>query len=237
MMCEMFGKAEGCCKGKGGAMHTGDVSVGALTANAIVGGNLPIAAGVALAYKMQKKKNVIVCFFGDGASNEGNFHEALNMASLWDLPVVYVVENNLYGMSTHIRDAMAVEHVAARAGAYAMPGIRVDGMDVQAVCSAVRTAAERARGGRRRRHGPRGHRGGRRRPAAPARRGADDPGGRRGRPGHRFHAGIRAPRAQGARPRRYGGEYRRRRRNEASGPPPRPGETGKRAVPGRPKPE
>ena len=87
MMCEMFGKAEGCCGGKGGAMHTGDFSVGALTANAIVGGNIPISAGVALAFKMQKKDNVIVCFFGDGASNQGSFHETMNAAALWKLPV------------------------------------------------------------------------------------------------------------------------------------------------------
>ena len=96
MMCEMFGKADGCCGGKGGAMHTGDIDVGVIPANAIVGGNLPIAAGVGLAFKMKKKDNVVVCFFGDGASNEGSYHETMNAAGLWKLPVIYVCENNMY---------------------------------------------------------------------------------------------------------------------------------------------
>lgn len=148
MMCEMFGKAEGCCKGKGGAMHTGDISVGAITANAIVGGNLPIAAGVALRCKMLKTDNVAVCFFGDGASNEGAFHEALNAAAVWKLPVVYVCENNLYSATTSIKMTCNLEHVAAgRACAYDIPGEVVDGNDVLAVNEAAQRAIERARKG------------------------------------------------------------------------------------------
>lgn len=146
MMCEMFGKADGCCGGKGGAMHTGDPSVGALTANAIVGGNLPIAAGVALAYKMQKKDNVIVCFFGDGATNEGSFHETMNAAAVWKLPVIFVCENNLYSATTSIKLTTSVEHPAAdRAVAYGIPAEIVDGNDVLAVYDAATRAIERAR--------------------------------------------------------------------------------------------
>lgn len=148
MMCEMFGKAEGCCKGKGGAMHTGDISVGAITANAIVGGNLPIAAGVALRCKMLKTDNVAVCFFGDGASNEGAFHEALNAAAVWKLPVVYVCENNLYSATTSIKMTCNLEDVAAgRACAYDIPGEVIDGNDVLAVNEAAQRAIERARKG------------------------------------------------------------------------------------------
>ncbi|MBR6348238.1 MAG: thiamine pyrophosphate-dependent dehydrogenase E1 component subunit alpha [Spirochaetales bacterium] len=148
MMCEMFGKEEGCCHGKGGAMHTGDVSVGALTANAIVGGNLPIAAGVALAFKMQKKNNVVVCFFGDGASNEGSFHETMNAASKWKLPVVYVCENNLYAANTSIKLTCTSDNPAYdRAPAYNIPAEIVDGNDVLAVNEAATRAIARARKG------------------------------------------------------------------------------------------
>lgn len=148
MMCEMFGKAEGCCKGKGGAMHTGDISVGALTANAIVGGNLPIAAGVALRCKMMHTDNVAVCFFGDGASNEGSFHEALNAAAVWKLPVVYVCENNLYSATTSIKLTCVLDNVAAdRGSAYGIPAEVVDGNDVLAVNEAAKRAIERARSG------------------------------------------------------------------------------------------
>lgn len=149
MMCEMFGKAEGCCGGKGGAMHTGDFSVGALTANAIVGGNIPIAAGVALAFKMQKKDNVIVCFFGDGASNQGSFHETMNAAAVWKLPVVFVCENNLYSATTSIKLTCNMENVAAdRAVAYDIPSEVVDGNDVLAVNEAAERAIKRAREGK-----------------------------------------------------------------------------------------
>lgn len=144
MMCEMFGKADGCCGGKGGAMHTGDASVGAMTANAIVGGNLPIAAGVALAFKMQKKDNVVVCFFGDGASNEGSYHETMNAAGLWKLPVIYVCENNQFGMTVPTWQSTSVENIADRAAGYGIPGEVVDGNDVVAVYEAFARAKERA---------------------------------------------------------------------------------------------
>ena len=148
MMCEMFGKAGGCCGGKGGAMHTGDISVGAMVANAIVGGNLPIAAGVAAAFKMQKKDNVVVCFFGDGASNEGSYHETMNAAGLWGLPVVYVCENNLYSANTSIKLTCCQENVAAdRAAVYGIPSEVVDGNDVLAVNEAAARAIARARAG------------------------------------------------------------------------------------------
>nr|WP_325245115.1 thiamine pyrophosphate-dependent dehydrogenase E1 component subunit alpha [uncultured Oscillibacter sp.] len=148
MMCEMFGKAEGCCGGKGGAMHTGDASVGAMTANAIVGGNLPIAAGAALAFKLQKKDNVVVCFFGDGASNEGSYHETMNAAGLWKLPVIYVCENNLYSANTSISLTCCQKNVAAdRAAVYGIPSEVVDGNDVVAVNEAATRAIARARAG------------------------------------------------------------------------------------------
>ena len=148
MMCEMFGKEEGCCRGKGGAMHTGDIEVGALVANAIVGGNLPIAAGVALAFKMQKKDNVIVCFFGDGATNEGSFHESMNAAAIWKLPVIYVCENNLYSATTSIALTCNMPNPAAdRAVAYAIPAEIVDGNDVLKVNEAAAKAIRRARSG------------------------------------------------------------------------------------------
>ena len=148
MMCEMFGKADGCCGGKGGAMHTGDISVGAIPANAIVGGNLPIAAGVGLAFKMQKKDNVVVCFFGDGASNEGSYHETMNAAGLWKLPVVYVCENNMYSANTSISLTCCQKNVAAdRAAVYGIPSEVVDGNDVLAVNEAAECAIARARAG------------------------------------------------------------------------------------------
>ena len=148
MMCEMFGKADGCCGGKGGAMHTGDISVGAIPANAIVGGNLPIAAGVGLAFKMQKKDNVVVCFFGDGASNEGSYHETMNAAGLWKLPVVYVCENNMYSANTSISLTCFQKNVAAdRAAVYGIPSEVVDGNDVLAVNEAAERAIARARAG------------------------------------------------------------------------------------------
>ena len=129
-------------------MHTGDISVGAITANAIVGGNLPIAAGVALRCKMMKTDHVAVCFFGDGASNEGAFHEAMNAAAVWKLPVVYVCENNLYSATTSIRLTCNLEDVAAGRGcAYGIPSEVVDGNDVLAVNEAAARAIDRARKG------------------------------------------------------------------------------------------
>lgn len=148
MMCEMFGKADGCCKGKGGAMHTGDMSVGALPANAIVGANLPISAGVAYSFKLRRQKNVVVCFFGDGATNEGAFHEAMNAAAIWKLPVVYVCENNLYAATTSVKITTNKENPAAdRACAYDIPAEVLDGNDVIAVNEAATRAIARARNG------------------------------------------------------------------------------------------
>jgi TPP-dependent pyruvate/acetoin dehydrogenase alpha subunit len=148
MMAEMFAKSTGCCKGKGGAMHTGDISVGALPAIAITAGGMPVAVGVGLSCKMRKTDNVVVCFFGDGASNEGAFHEAMNAASIWNLPVVFVCENNLYGASTHIRQVINVENIADRAVAYGMPGEVVEGNDVLKVNEAATRAIARARAGK-----------------------------------------------------------------------------------------
>ncbi len=147
MMAEVLGKSGGYCKGKGGSMHIADVAHGNLGATGIVGGNLPVAVGAALAQKQKNSGQVVLCFFGDGASNTGNFHEALNMASIWKLPVVFVVENNLYGMSVPWREVSALPDVASRAAAYGFPGIIVDGMDVLAVRGAVAEAVARARRG------------------------------------------------------------------------------------------
>ncbi|HHW47337.1 MAG TPA: thiamine pyrophosphate-dependent dehydrogenase E1 component subunit alpha [Clostridiaceae bacterium] len=147
MMAEMFAKANGCCRGKGGAMHTGDMSVGAVPAIAIVGGGIPIAVGIGLSLKMRKTRNVVVCFFGDGASNEGAFHEGLNAAAIWNLPVIFACENNFYGASTHIKKVIKIENIADRAAAYGMPGEVVDGNDVLKVNEAAARAIERARRG------------------------------------------------------------------------------------------
>jgi len=148
VMGELYGKVTGCCKGKGGSMHVGDLSKGMLPAIAIVGGGLPIAAGMALAYKMSGQKRIAVAFMGDGAANEGIFHEALNMAGLWDLPVLYVVENNLYAASTSVAQSMKIAHIADRAAAYGMKGVTVDGNDVLAVYEATAEAAAAARSGK-----------------------------------------------------------------------------------------
>ena len=147
IMAELFAKDTGCCRGKGGSMHVGDIRVGMPPAVAIVGGNAPIAAGMALAQQRLGNGGVTVCFFGDGAANEGAMHEALNMAAIWDLPVVYVCENNLYAASTSFKTAFAIEHVADRASAYGMPGLIVDGNDVLAVHKAAGEVIERARSG------------------------------------------------------------------------------------------
>jgi pyruvate/2-oxoglutarate/acetoin dehydrogenase E1 component/TPP-dependent pyruvate/acetoin dehydrogenase alpha subunit len=147
MMAELCGRATGYCGGRGGSMHIADVENGNLGATGIVGGNIPVATGAGLAQKMMGTDQVILCFFGDGASNTGNFHESLNMAALWDLPVVYLVENNLYGMSVPIKSAAAKLDIADRACAYGIPGEVVDGMDILAVREAVGRAVERARNG------------------------------------------------------------------------------------------
>jgi acetoin:2,6-dichlorophenolindophenol oxidoreductase subunit alpha len=147
MFAEFFGKENGYCRGRGGSMHIADVEGGNLGANGIVAGGLPIAVGVGMSINMQKQDRVCMVFFGDGATNEGAFHEALNMASIWKLPIVFVCENNKYGMSMDIARAMAVPHVADRASAYAMPGFAVDGNDLAAVASASQRAVMRARAG------------------------------------------------------------------------------------------
>jgi 2-oxoisovalerate dehydrogenase E1 component len=148
MLAELCGRATGYCRGRGGSMHIADVEHGNLGATGIVGGNIPVATGAALAQQMQESGQVVLCFFGDGASNTGNFHESINLAAAWDLPVVYVVENNLYGMSVPIENAAAELDIADRACAYGIPGAVVDGMDVMAVREAVGAAVARAREGR-----------------------------------------------------------------------------------------
>jgi len=145
IMAELFGKVTGSCKGKGGSMHVGDIAVGMPPAIAIVGGNTPIAAGVALAFKLQKSTRVSVCYFGDGATNEGAWHEAVNCAALWDLPVIFVCENNLYAASTPFSTAFKIESIAERACAYGLPGVTVDGNDVLAVYTATAEAVQHAR--------------------------------------------------------------------------------------------
>ena len=145
MFAEFFGKEEGYCRGRGGSMHIADVESGNLGANGIVAGGIPIAVGAALAIKKQKRDDVALCFFGDGATNEGAFHEALNMASIWKLPVIFVCENNKYGMSVSTERSMAVANVADRASAYNMPGVIVDGNRIEDVAEAVMTAIARAR--------------------------------------------------------------------------------------------
>jgi 2-oxoisovalerate dehydrogenase E1 component len=147
MMAEVLGRSSGYCKGKGGSMHIADVAHGNLGATGIVGGNIPVAVGAALAQKLQGTDRVVLCFFGDGASNTGNFHEGLNLASVWDLPIVFIAENNLYAMSVPWKKVTKLPDIASRAGAYGIPGEVVDGMDVLAVRGAVARAVERAKHG------------------------------------------------------------------------------------------
>lgn len=147
MMAELYGKRQGYCKGKGGSMHIVDFSLGILGANGIVGAGLPIAAGSALAAQIAGRDDVTACFFGDGASNEGTFHEALNLAAIWKLPVVFVCENNGFGEFTPMATVTAVKDIAVRAQSYAMPGHIVDGNDVLEVYRYASEAVARARGG------------------------------------------------------------------------------------------
>ena len=147
MLAEFFGKETGYCRGRGGSMHIADLETGNLGANGIVAGGLPIAVGVGMSIRAQRQDRVCMVFFGDGAANEGAFHESLNMASIWTLPVVFVCENNQYGMSMDVAKAMAVKNVADRASAYAIPGVTIDGNDLPAVAAASARAVERARGG------------------------------------------------------------------------------------------
>ena len=147
MMAELCGRETGYCRGRGGSMHIADVSKGNLGATGIVGGNIPVATGAGVSIQMRGTDQVVLCFFGDGATNTGSFHESLNMASTWNLPVVYICENNLYGMSVPFCKAAKCPDVSERASAYGIPGVMVDGMDVLAVREAVATAVERARRG------------------------------------------------------------------------------------------
>ena len=148
ILAELFGKSTGVCKGKGGSMHVADASIGMLGASGIVGGGIPLATGAALSAKYRGTDQVAVAFFGDGASNQGSFHESLNLASIWDLPAIYVCENNQYAESTHISKATRVKNIADRAASYGMPGVIVDGMDVLAVYEAGKKAVARARQGK-----------------------------------------------------------------------------------------
>ncbi len=147
MMAELLQKDTGYCRGRGGSMHIADVASGNLGANGIVAGSMTIAVGAALTQQMRATGKVVVCFFGDGAANEGAFHESLNLAKVWELPVVYVCENNQYGMSMSQDRSTAGGSVAGRANAYGMPGIEADGNDVEAVYEASVDAIERARAG------------------------------------------------------------------------------------------
>lgn len=150
LMAELMGRKTGVCKGRGGSMHLADFKIGSIGESGIVGAGIPLATGAALSAKMRASGQVAVSFFGDGASNEGVFHEALNMASLWKLPVVFFCENNLYAATTAKVDSTVLEHIADRAPAYGVPGVVVDGQDAVAVYEATRTAVQRARDG----HGP-----------------------------------------------------------------------------------
>ena len=147
MMAELFGKVTGYCRGKGGSMHVADISLGILGANGIVGAGIPIATGSGLTSKIRKSDEVTLSFFGDGASNHGTFHESINMAAAWKLPVVYLCENNQYGVSVNINTVTNTENIAVRAQGYGIPGITVDGNDVLAVYEAVKAAVQYAREG------------------------------------------------------------------------------------------
>jgi len=147
MMAELFARADGYCGGKGGSMHVLDASRGILGANGIVAAGMPIAVGAALSASLRKSGQVVLAFFGDGAVGKGNFHESLNLASIWQLPVVFFCQNNQYAVSMSIRRAHRTESLARHADAYGLPGVEVDGNDVLAVHAATLAAAERARRG------------------------------------------------------------------------------------------
>ena len=147
MAAELYGKVTGCCKGKGGSMHIGDIEKGMIPSIAVVGANIPIVVGIALSFKMRKESRVAVSFFGDGAANEGAFHEGLNMAAVYNVPAVFVCENNQYGASTRIDKVIKIRDIAERAKAYGMRGDIGDGMDVLEVYEKAKLAIERARSG------------------------------------------------------------------------------------------
>jgi acetoin:2,6-dichlorophenolindophenol oxidoreductase subunit alpha len=147
MAAELLGQATGYCHGKGGSMHIADVGAGMLGANGIVGGSMGIACGAGWAFKRRGQDHVALCFFGEGAANEGIFHETLNLAAVWKLPVIFLCENNQYGMSMSVKKATAIENISDRAAAYGMPGKTVDGMELDEVRAATSEAIERARSG------------------------------------------------------------------------------------------
>jgi TPP-dependent pyruvate/acetoin dehydrogenase alpha subunit len=147
LMAELMGKATGICKGRGGSMHLADNSVGIIGESAIVGGGIPLATGCGLSFKVRGTSQVGLCFFGDGAVNQGTFHESLNMASLWKLPVIYFCENNGYAITTSLAKSHAQPSIAKRADSYGMPGVAVDGQDVRAVYKTTIEAVVRARRG------------------------------------------------------------------------------------------
>jgi pyruvate dehydrogenase E1 component alpha subunit/2-oxoisovalerate dehydrogenase E1 component len=142
IMAEMYGKQEGCCRGRGGSMHLFDAALRFYGGNAIVGGGLPVAVGLALADRMQNKNRVTCCFFGDGAVAEGDFHESLNLAALWKVPVLFVCENNLYAMGTALKYTQSAQDIAGKGPCYGIASASVDGMDVTAVEQATRTAVD-----------------------------------------------------------------------------------------------
>jgi pyruvate dehydrogenase E1 component alpha subunit len=145
LAAEILGKENGCCKGRGGSMRVAYVNVGLLYSCPIVGTGLPLATGVGLSIKLRKTDQVAACFFGDGASNTGDFHEALNLASVWKLPVIFICENNMYAISVHVKKSTSVENISDRAHGYNIPGFAVDGNDVIAVYKAAKEAVQRAR--------------------------------------------------------------------------------------------
>jgi pyruvate dehydrogenase E1 component alpha subunit len=147
MMAELFGRVDGYCKGKGGSMHIADFAVGMLGANGIVGGGFPLACGAALTAKVHGTDAVTICFFGDGAANQGTFHESVNLASIWKLPVVFVCENNGYAEATTFAYHCSVSDIATRAQGYDIPGVIVDGLDAMAMFAAAGEAIDRARRG------------------------------------------------------------------------------------------
>jgi pyruvate dehydrogenase E1 component alpha subunit len=148
MMAELLGKRTGYCKGKGGSMHIADIDSGNLGANGVVGGSIGIATGSALTCKMRKNGKITVCFFGDGAANLGIFHSSINMASIWDLPVIYLCENNVYGMSTPIKEAFNIEKISDRKAAYGIKGLTIDGNDLVEVFNTVSHFADECRAGK-----------------------------------------------------------------------------------------
>jgi pyruvate dehydrogenase E1 component alpha subunit len=146
-MAELLGKRTGYCKGKGGSMHLADFSIGILGESGILGSSIPVAVGAALGSRLQKNDRVSVCFFGDGASNEGAFHESINLAAVWKLPVIFLCENNQYAVTSSFKEMVASENISDRAASYAIPGVLVDGQDVIAMHEAVSQAVLRARSG------------------------------------------------------------------------------------------